>query len=94
MNSTHPPDPEQAFRAAVEAHDLSRAESALRQYVEWFRSRPRTLQEVGDARNLFAWGVQVTTAHKARVAEELILLTKVLNAYAPRKRSHTWRLQG
>jgi hypothetical protein len=91
----HPITPHaETFRLAVESGDCSRAEAVLREYVAWFRSGPRTLQEIEAARNLFEWGVQAATSRKAHLAEELMFLTRVFDGYVPPRRSHTWRLDG
>jgi hypothetical protein len=82
------------FRSAVEAREFSLAQAALQEYIAYFRSRPRTLEEVNDARNLLQWGLQHTHAHKTQIAEELMLLKTVFEAYKPTRRSHTWRIEG
>jgi hypothetical protein len=82
------------FRSAVEARHFSLAQTALRDYVACFRSCTRTLREVEDARKLFEWSIQATKAHKAQMAEELMLLRRVFDAYRPARRPHTWRLEG
>ena len=86
--------PEEIFRSAVEAHDFPRAEAALQDYVTWFRSARRNRQEIESARDLFQWGVSVTSAHRARLAGELMRLKRVFDAYLPRKRTQTWRIVG
>jgi hypothetical protein len=88
------PHREEAFRAAVEAHDFSRAEAALRDYVTWFRSESRDLAEIESARNLLQWGISVTTAHKVQLVEELTRLKRVFGAYLPYTCSQTWRIVG
>jgi hypothetical protein len=88
------PHREEAFRAAVEAHDFSRAEAALRDYVIWFRSESRDLPEIESARNLLQWGISVTTAHKVQLVEELTRLKRVFDAYMPRACTQTWRIVG
>jgi hypothetical protein len=85
---------EEAFRSALEAHDFPRAETALRDYVTWFRSASRSREEIESARNLFKWGIDVTSTHRVRIAEELMRLKSVFDAYVPRKRTQTWRVVG
>jgi hypothetical protein len=85
---------EEAFRSALEAHDLARAEAALQDYVTWFKSESRSRQEIESARNLFKWGIHVTSTRKARIAEELMSLKRVFDAYLPRKHTQTWRVIG
>jgi hypothetical protein len=82
------------FRLAVESRDFSLAQTALREYVACFRSCSRTAHEVADARKLLQWGIQATKAHKAQMAEELMLLKRVFDAYRPARLAHTWRLEG
>ncbi|HEY3835910.1 MAG TPA: hypothetical protein VGL72_05045 [Bryobacteraceae bacterium] len=82
------------FRSAVEARDFRAAQAALDDYVAHFRSRGRSLKEVDDARNLLAWGLQQTHAHKAQIAEELMLLKTLVDAYARPVSPHTWRVEG
>lgn len=86
--------PAEAFRTAVEAHDLSLAQNALQEYIKCFRSYSRTLAEIEDAKSLLQWGVEATKAHKAQIAEELMLLGRVCDAYGSPKPCHTWRLEG
>jgi hypothetical protein len=83
-----------SFRAAVEAQDFSLAQTALAEYVKRFRSTNRTLQEVEEARTLLEWGVQAAKAQKAQMAEELMLLKRVCDAYGSSRPFHTWRLEG
>ena len=92
MNSVRTKGAE-AFRSALEAHDFVRARKALEEYLAWFRSGPRTVDEIRKARDLFEWGVRNTTAQKARISEDLMILKSVLEAYGPRPRSSTWRLE-
>jgi hypothetical protein len=81
------------FRSAVDAHDYPLSQRALQEYVICFRSCSRTLPEVEDARNLLQWGVQATIARKAGLAEELMLLKSVFDAYGRPRRFHTWHLE-
>ena len=85
---------EEAFRSALEAHDFSRAEAALRDYITWFRSDSRDLPEIESARNLLQWGISVTSAHKVQLVEELTRLKRVFDAYLPRTCTQTWRIVG
>lgn len=94
MMSSRRPQYEEAFRSAVEAHDFSRAEAALRAYITWFRSGSRSRQEIKSAMDLFAWGISVTTARRLQMAEELMRLRTVLDAYLPRRPFETWRVIG
>jgi hypothetical protein len=82
------------IRSAVAAHDFARAQTALREYVACFQSCSRTPAEIEDALNLLQWGVQSFKAQKAQMAEELMLLRRVFDAYGPPKRFHTWRIEG
>jgi hypothetical protein len=82
------------FRSAVDTADFSLAQTALRDYVACFRSCARTLPEVEDARKLLQWSIQATKAHKARMAEDLMLLKRVCDAYRPKRSAHTWRVEG
>jgi hypothetical protein len=85
---------EEVFRTALEAHDFPVAETALRDYVAWFRSETRNLQEIESARTMLAWGIDVTSAHKVQIAEELIRLKRVFDAYVPQPFTQTWRIVG
>ena len=82
------------FRSAIEGHDFALAQTALQDYINCFRSCPRTLPEIEDARNLLQWGIRLTTSQKAQIAEELMLLKRVFDAYRTPRRSSTWRLDG
>jgi hypothetical protein len=82
------------FQAAIQAHDFQQAQTALYAYVECFQSRARQLPEVEAARDLLQWGVQTAKAHKAQMAEEFMLLKRVVDAYGSPRRSNTWRLDG
>jgi hypothetical protein len=82
------------FRSAVEARAFSSAQAALEKYIACFRCRPRTLTEVDDARGLLQWGLQQTHVHKTQIAEELMLLKTVFEAYKPPRRVNTWRVEG
>ena len=88
------PRHEETFRSAVEAHDFPRAEAALREYVTWFKSASRSREEIESARDLFEWGVGVTCARRVQIAEELMRLRTVLDAYQPPTRVETWRVIG
>ncbi len=94
MTPSGPQHPEETFRSALEAHDFPRAEAALQEYVTWFKSGSRSLQEIESARNLFKWGIEVTSARKVRIAEELMRLKRVFDAYLPNRHSQTWRVIG
>lgn len=94
MTTTGLGDHANKFRSAVESHDWSLAQTALQEYVQCFRSCSRTLPEVEEARNLLQWAVLATRARKARMAEELMLLKKIVDAYRPPMRFHTWRIEG
>ena len=83
-----------AFRAAVEAQDLTLAQAALLEYVKCFRSFNRTLQEIEEARTLLLWGIQAAKTQKANMAEELMLLKRVCDAYGSLRPFHTWRIEG
>lgn len=85
---------EEPFRSALAAHDFTRAEEALRDYVTWFGSAPRNLEEIESARNLLRWGIEVTRARKVGIAEELMRLKSVFDAYLPNRRSQTWHVIG
>jgi hypothetical protein len=85
---------EEAFRSAVEAHDFSRAEAALRDYVGWFKSESRGPEEIESAKNLVQWGIGVTSAYKVKLVEELTRLKRVFDAYQPRSHTPTWRIVG
>ena len=82
------------FRAAVLAGDFAQAEAALQEYITWFESAGRTPEEAACARDLFAWGVGAIKMRAAQLAEELTRITKVMDGYAPGRRTHTWRLDG
>jgi hypothetical protein len=85
---------EQAFRSAVANFDFAGAEVALQEYVIWFKSAPRNRQEIESARDLFKWGISLTTARRVQIAEELMRMKTVLDAYLPRKPFETWRMVG
>ena len=54
----------------------------------------RTLREVEEARSLLQWGIQATKVNKAQIAEEMMLLKRVFDAYKPARRFYTWRVDG
>lgn len=86
-------DSAEAFRSAVENHDLSLAQNALQNYIVCFQSRPRSHAEIESARNLLEWGVQAAKTHKMQMAEKLMLLRDLSNTYRPQRRVHTWRIE-
>jgi hypothetical protein len=94
MTSTDLAPHAESFRSAVKAHEFALAQTALQKYVSCFQSCCRTLQEIEEARNLLQWGVEATKAQKAQLAEELVLLRRVFDAYRPPKRFHTWHVEG
>jgi hypothetical protein len=83
-----------AFCSAIEAQDFSRAEAALRDYLTWFMSTSRSLQEIDSARNLLKWSIDLTSGHRTHMAEELMSFRRVLDAYLPPRRTQTWRVVG
>jgi hypothetical protein len=85
---------EQAFRSAVEAQNFSLAQTALQRYVACFQARNRTLAEVEDARTLLQWAVNSAQTYKAQLAEDLMRLQRVSDAYALPRRPPTWRIEG
>lgn len=82
----------EAFRTAVEADDFTAIDAAVPIYLEWFRSRDRTLAEVAQARDLFDWVAQAAIARRAHLADELARLTTFFAGYRPPRRSNTWHL--
>jgi hypothetical protein len=84
--------PEESFRLAFAAEDLSSVEAAARQYLAWFQSQSRTLAEIAAARDLFQWGAQAAVKRKECLAEELARLTVVFATYRPPRISNTWHL--
>ena len=85
---------EEVFRSAIEAHEFPRAEGALHEYVTWFRSESRSLEDIRSAMVLFEWGIGVTTSHRVKVTEELMRLKRLFEAYLPGKSTETWRVVG
>ena len=94
MNPSQLNDYGDSFRSAIEACDFTNAGQVLQEYVAWFRSERRTVEEIEHARDLFAWGIQATRLKEARMSEQLMLLKRVCDAYGPPRRFHTWRLEG
>ena len=94
MTSTSLAHHAEIFRQAIEAHDFPSAQSALEAYIACFQSRSRRLAEIEAARHLLAWGVQAAQTQKAQMAEDLMLLRNVVDAYGSPRRCHTWRLDG
>ena len=84
----------EGLQSAIQAHDFSGAQSALHAYCTCFRSRGRNLKEVEEARNLLRSSVQLAQAQKAHLAEELMRLKRICEAYGSPTLSHTWRLEG
>lgn len=84
----------EVFRSAIEAHDFSQAQTSLQAYCTCLRSCSRTLPEIEEARALLQWGVRAAKAHKAHIAEELMSLKTICDAYGSPKRFHTWRMEG
>jgi hypothetical protein len=87
-------DHTQRFRTAVEARDLSLAQQALEDFLSGFRSSSRTPSEVEDARNLFEWAIQEVTIQKTQIADQLMLLKRIIEVYRPPNSFHTWRVDG
>ena len=85
---------EEAFRSDLQAHDFSRAEAALLEYVAWLKSGLRTPQEIESAKQLLEWGIEVTSDSRVRIARELMRLKRVFDAYQPATGSQTWRFVG
>jgi hypothetical protein len=85
---------EQAFRSAVEAQNFSLAQTTLHRYVACFQARSRTVAEVEAARTLLQWAVSAAQMHKAQLAEDLMLLQRVSEAYSLPRRSNTWGVEG
>ena len=85
---------QETFRAAVLAGDFAQAEAALQEYIAWFESAGRTAEEAACARDLFAWGVGAIKMRAVQLADELTRITRVMDGYAPARRTHTWRLDG
>lgn len=81
------------FRSAIQTHNVTCAEGALREYVAWFDSHSPSPIQLEAARDLLEWAIRVTRSHQARLSEELKLLEGVFNAYRPDRRINTWRLQ-
>lgn len=82
------------FQAAVEACDFPRAETELQKYLAAFTSQPRSLVEVESARELFEWGAQTTESNKRAMAEDLMILRRVLKDYVPPRPRQTWCVDG
>jgi hypothetical protein len=85
---------EEKFRSAVRDNDLARLQAALQGYIACFRARARTVREIEDARRLFEWGIAAASSQRTQMAEELMLLRRMLEAYGTPNRFHTWRLEG
>jgi len=94
MTSLGPGGREDQLRAAVEQEDFGSAQRALEDYLAWFRSAPRDLPEVSEARNLMVWAVEAATSRKARIAQELGRLTTFFKGYGRPRISHTWHVDG
>jgi hypothetical protein len=82
------------FRLAIEAHDFAAAGELLQEIVGHFRSRAVSTQEIQDTLDLLKWAIDRTRTQKARLSEELLSLKRCLDAYAPPRRVHTWRIEG
>lgn len=95
MKSAHRCHQEEAFRSALGAHDFTLADAALREYMAWFRSEPRNLEDIRSAIQIFEWGIRVTASRRVKVAEELMRLKALFDAYLPgRSDTETWRVLG
>jgi hypothetical protein len=78
--------------AALESDDYPRVQAAIQEYLVWFRSAPRTLEEVDDARQLFESGVEAAKDHRLQIVEKLHRLTRVFDNYVPPRNPHVWHL--
>jgi hypothetical protein len=94
MKSTHSENRTVSFRSAIEAQDLVRAGQILQELIVQFRSQKTTVQQIEAAQDLFEWAIARTRTQKVRLSEELMLLKRCLDAYAPAQRTHTWRVEG
>lgn len=94
MSSTNTAGRSDAFRSAVKAHDFVLAGKLLQELVGQFRSGEVSIQEIQATRDLLEWSIARTRAQKARLSEELLSLKRCLDAYAPPRRIHTWRIEG
>ncbi len=83
-----------AFRTAIEAQDFVVAGQLLQALISQFRSHATTVPEIEAARDLFEWAIARTRSQKVRLSEELMLLKRCLDAYAPTSRTHTWHVEG
>lgn len=86
--------PDNTFRTALEAQDFPRAEAALKDYITWLRSEPRTAEEIKSAMNLFEWGIGAASERKVQIAEELMRLKSFFEAYLPGRCTETWHIVG
>jgi hypothetical protein len=85
---------EDAVRSAVEAGDFACADAAMREYLAWFGSEPRTLAQVAAARNLMRSSLDSAVARRANLAAQLRRVTTVSTGYSVPRVSTTWRLDG
>ena len=70
-----PPQTTEQFWTAIESCDYAAAGPALDEYLTWFRSAPRAIDEVEAARNLLEWALQTARAAKLRMVGEMTFLT-------------------
>ncbi len=94
MISSGVPSRVESLRLAVECDDFSSASVALRNYLTWFQAEPRNVAEVGEARDLLVWAVEVANARKADISLELGRMSAIFAAYNPRRMSQTWKITG
>ena len=77
---------------ALESNDSARAHAALTEYLAWFRSAPRTPEEVDGARQLLESGVEAAKDQRLQIVEKLHRLTRVFDNYVPPRNPHAWHL--
>jgi hypothetical protein len=75
----------QSLQAAIESCDYVGAGAAADEYLAWFQSAPRTIEDVEAARDLLAWALQGARAAKLRMTGEMAFLPSTLA-------THTWEI--
>jgi len=71
-------------RAAMEDGDYAAARAAVEDYAAWFRSAPRTIDDVEATKDLMEWGLRSARAAKHRMAGEMAFLAPAPPIRRPR----------
>lgn len=88
MTPATPTNSADAFQSAIETHDFQHAAELLQEYVADVHTQDQILQ----AQHLIRWAIGRTKMQKARLSEELMLASRLIEAYGARPPRHTWEV--